>query len=63
MSRPLSIVAIQTSPVTWDPEATWTAFEADLRARRAHGDRDRAGRHDPGEVPKDLPVATTAPPA
>jgi formamidase len=35
MSRPLSIVAIQTSPVAWDPAATWTAFEADLRARRA----------------------------
>jgi len=35
MSRPLSIVAIQTSPVAWDPDATWTAFEADLRARRA----------------------------
>jgi formamidase len=35
MSRPLSIVAVQTSPVAWDPEATWTAFEADLRARRA----------------------------
>jgi formamidase len=35
MSRPLSIVAVQTSPVAWDPAATWTAFEADLRARRA----------------------------
>jgi len=34
MSRPLSIVAIQTSPLAWDPAATWTAFEADLRARR-----------------------------
>jgi hypothetical protein len=32
MSRPLSIVAIQTSPVAWDPAATWTSFEADLRA-------------------------------
>ena len=35
MSRPLSIVAVQTSPVAWDPVATWTAFAADLRARRA----------------------------
>jgi len=35
MSRPLSIVAIQTAPVPWDPPATFAAFEADLRARRA----------------------------
>jgi formamidase len=35
MSRTLSIVAVQTAPVAWDPAATWAAFEADLRARRA----------------------------
>jgi formamidase len=34
MSRPLSIVAVQTSPVAWDAAATLDAFEADVRARR-----------------------------
>jgi len=35
MSRPLSIVAVQTSPVAWNAAATIERFEVDLRARRA----------------------------
>jgi Carbon-nitrogen hydrolase len=34
LSRALSIVAVQTAPVAWDPAATWIAFESDVRARR-----------------------------
>ncbi len=34
MSRSLSIVAVQTAPVAWDPAATYARFETDLRARR-----------------------------
>jgi formamidase len=35
MSRPLSVVGVQTSPVAWDAAATLEAFEADLRRQRA----------------------------
>ena len=35
MSRPLSIVAVQTTPVPWDAAATLDGFEIDLRSRRA----------------------------
>jgi formamidase len=34
MSRPLSVVGVQTSPVAWDAAATLDAFEADLRRQR-----------------------------
>jgi formamidase len=35
MSRPLSVVGVQTSPVAWDAGATLEGFEADLRRQRA----------------------------
>jgi formamidase len=35
MSRVLSVVGVQTSPVAWDAAATLEAFEADLRSHRA----------------------------
>jgi formamidase len=35
MSRPLSIVAVQTAPVAWDPAATLRTFEAQVRALHA----------------------------
>jgi len=35
MSRPLSVVAVQTAPVAWDAAATLDAFERGLRAHRA----------------------------
>jgi len=36
LSRLLSLLAVQASPIAWDPHATWLKFEPELRQLRRY---------------------------